>query len=72
MRDINQLFYGTHPAEITDEEFEQVILPYFRKQRTEMLTATDAGKRAPTTKRVAKIKTAPPPNLSLDDLLSGT
>lgn len=71
MRDINQLFYATHPAEITDEEFEKVILPHFRKQRTEMLSATDAGKRAPTTKRVAKIKSSPAPNLNLDDLLGG-
>lgn len=70
MRDINQLFYGTPPEEISDDEFEKIILPYFRKQRTEMLIATDAGKRAPTTKRVAKIKTSPAPNLSLDDLLS--
>lgn len=69
-RDIQQLFYGVDPAEITDEEFEKTILPYFRKQRTEMLTATDAGKRAPTQKRVSKLKSPPAGGISLDDLLS--
>lgn len=66
-RDITQLFYGVEPDDITDSEFNNVILPYFRKQRSEMIVASDAGKRAPTTKRVAK--QSPPPKLSLDDLI---
>lgn len=63
LRDISTLFFSTDPLEITDEEFEQVILPHFRAQRAKMLTTEATGARAPATKRISA-----PATLQLKDL----
>lgn len=62
-RTIEQLFYSVDPEDITDEEFDTTLLPYYRQQRAQFLTAERSGAKAPTQKRVA-----PPATIDLKDL----
>lgn len=63
MRTISQLFYETDVEDITDEEFDKTIIPYFREQRAKFKEAEARGGPAPRQKRVDV-----PKNLDLKDL----
>lgn len=51
------------PTEITDDEFNAII-SHYRENRKALVEADSAQKRAPSTKRAAKVKV----DLNIDDL----